>query len=224
MASQNQYFNCLPRRIKMKNLKIILCGLVLSFSSWAFAKTEVYTLDSVHSSIAFKIRHLVGRVTGSFPNFTGVINLDSADLTQSSVSAEIDVLGINTQNTKRDDHLKSPDFFDAGKFSKMIFKSTKIKKTESGKYQIEGDLTIHGIKKMMTLEMTYNGTSPGMMGEIRAGFSATGKINRKDYGIVWNKTLDVGGLALGDDVEITIEIEAVKEVAKASTPESAKAK
>jgi polyisoprenoid-binding protein YceI len=191
--------------------KIVLLGFFF-VSSLAFGKTETYSLDSVHSSVSFKIRHLIGKVTGNFPTFSGTLNFDAEDITLSSVTAEMDASSINTQNTKRDDHLKSPDFFDVAKYPKMNFKSSKVKKTESGKYQIEGELTLHGVKKPVALEMVYNGISKGMMGELRAGFSATTKINRKDFGIVWNKTLDTGGLVIGDDVDVTIEIEAVKEV------------
>jgi polyisoprenoid-binding protein YceI len=196
----------------MKNFQKVLYLGFLLFSSLAFAHVETYTLDSVHSSVSFKIRHLIGKVTGSFPAFTGTLNFDAEDIALSSVTAEIDAGSINTQNTKRDDHLKSPDFFDVAKFPKLNFKSSKIRKAETGKYQIDGELTIHGVKKAVTLEMVYNGISKGMMGELRAGFSATTKINRKDFGIVWNKTLDAGGLVIGDDVDVVIEIEAVKEV------------
>ncbi len=195
----------------MKIFKKVLCLVFFMVSSLAFAHAESYTLDSVHSSVSFKIRHLVGKVTGNFPVFTGSLDFNAEDITKSTVSAEIDAASINTQNGKRDDHLKSPDFFDVAKFPKLTFKSSKIKKAASGKYLVEGELSIHGVAKPTTLEVTYNGVSKGMMGEMRAGFSATTKINRKDFGIVWNKTLDAGGLVVGDEVEIVIEIEAVKE-------------
>jgi polyisoprenoid-binding protein YceI len=198
----------------MKKVQNLFVLFFLFIGTICFAKTETYTLDSVHSSVAFKIRHLIGKVTGIFSNFTGTLNLDAENITESTVSAEIDAASINTQNTKRDDHLKSVDFFDVAKFPKLTFKSSKVKKVDSEKYLVDGDLTIHGVKKAATLAVTTNGVSKGMMGETRAGFSATTKINRKDFGIVWNKTLDTGGLVVGDDVEITIEIEAVKEEPK----------
>ncbi len=173
----------------------------------ALAATETYEIDAVHSSVTFKIRHLVSRVPGRFNDFEGTITVDRENLATAKATVTIDVASIDTGNEKRDGHLKSPDFFDVEKHPKMTFEITKVETKSADKALVHGNLTIKGITKPVTLETDILGFGPGM-GGFSSGFEATGTINRKDFGIVWNRVLDAGGAVLGDDVEITINVEA----------------
>jgi polyisoprenoid-binding protein YceI len=173
--------------------------------------TENWNLDVVHSTVGFWVRHLmVSKVHGSFSKWTGSVSFDEKAPEASKVSAEIDVASIDTKDAGRDGHLRTPDFFDAEKFPKITFKSTKVEKVSDGNYKLTGDLSMHGVTKPVTLDVEYGGraTHP-QMGE-RVGFSAKGHLNRKDWGLSYNQVLDAGGVALGEKVEIAIEIEATK--------------
>lgn len=182
----------------------------------ARAAEEVYTIDPVHSGVTFKIRHLTTKTPGEFDNFSGEIRLDRKDPANSVVSVEIDAASINTRNEDRDKHLRSPDFFAVDSFPKIIFKSTKVAVKDESHLVLDGLLTIRGVTKPVALNVEVGGFARDPWGNDRAGFEATTKVNRKDFGIVWNKALDAGGFLLGDDVEIAIAVEAVKKVEKAS--------
>jgi len=145
-------------------------------------------------------------VPGNFDKFSGSIEYDPANPTAASVKVDIDPASINTKAEKRDNHLRSADFFDVATFPAMSFQSTKVTKGEGNALSVEGNLTMHGVTKPVTLAVTFLGAGPAMGGQ-RAGFQATTKINRKDFGINWNKTVD-NGMMLGDDVDINIGIEA----------------
>lgn len=191
-------------------MKLLLVALsALAFSTGAFA-SDTYKIDADHSLVAFKVRHLVTKVQGKFTGFDGEIKLDAKTLKDLSADASIDASTINTDNKKRDDHLRSPDFFDVKKFPKLTFKSKKATDLGNGKFKLEGDLTLHGVTKPVTLDGEYTGTAKDPWGNTRAGLTAQTKINRKDYGIVWNKALDAGGMMLGDEIDVSIEIEAIK--------------
>jgi polyisoprenoid-binding protein YceI len=204
--------------------KSALTALVIAAPSFAFA-TE-YDIDSAHSSANFAVKHLmVSTVRGSFSKVTGTINLDEKDLTKSSVNASIDASTVNTQEPKRDEHLRSPDFFDVTKFPSLTFKSTKVEKGGNG-FKVSGDLTIHGVTKPVVLDVEgFNEESKDPWGNLRRGGSATTTVSRKDFGLVWNKALETGGVAVGDEVKITIDIEGVKkQMAPATAPAAAPAK
>jgi polyisoprenoid-binding protein YceI len=158
-------------------------------------------------------------VPGRFTQYEGTILYDTQDLAKSSVKVTIDAASINTGVDKRDTHLKSPDFFDAEKYPKLTFVSTKVTPAGSGKAKVDGTLTIRGVSKPVTLDVDLLGTGPDGWGGIRAGFEARTKINRQDYGVAWNKLVEGGGSVLGDDVEIVLNIEAIKQVPKAPEPE-----
>ncbi len=175
----------------------------------ALAAAEKYTIDPVHSVVAFKVRHLVAKVPGRFNVVEGTIDVDRENLATAKVSVTIDVASVDTANERRDGHLKSPDFFDAANQPKMTFESTKVELKGEGKALVHGNLTIRGVTKPVVLDTEVLGFGPGM-GGMRAGFEATTTINRKDFGVVWNRVLDTGGAVLGDDVEITINVEAVR--------------
>ena len=180
---------------------------------------DTYTIDKDHSEATFQVRHLVSRVSGKFEDFTGSINLDPKNPAASSVEFKIKTASINTGVTDRDQHLRTPDFFDAAKYPEITFKSTSIK--PSGKkdvYSVTGNLTMRGVTKQVTLPVEFLGFARDPWGNDKAGFALTTTVNRKDYGINWNKALDNGGVLLGDDVDISINLEAQKVKPAAAAP------
>ena len=190
-----------------------LAALLLLVPSFALAAD--YKIDSAHSAASFSVRHLmVSNVRGEFKNVNGTISYDEKNLDASKVDATIDVSTVNTGEPPRDGHLKSPDFFDVAKYPTINFKSKQFYK-EGGVLKIKGDLTIHGTTKEVVL--TVDGPSAEVKdpwGNARFGASATTKINRQDYGVSWSKTLDGGGAVVGDEVSITIDLEATKQAMK----------
>lgn len=196
-------------RNSMKSFKtaFIVSALLALVLVPAVAAPEVFKIDPVHSQVGFTIRHIVSRVPGHFGTFSGEITLDPESLAASKVTAEIDASSVSTGNDKRDGHLKSEDFFDAAKFPKITFVSTGVTAASKDHAAVAGNLTMHGVTKPVTLDVTVNGVAP-FMGAKRAGFEAKTKLNRKDFGIIWNKVLDAGSSLLGDEVEITLLIEA----------------
>lgn len=179
----------------------------------ALASATVWNLDPDHSSIGFKVRHLmVTNVTGSFDKSSGMVRIDDRDITKSSVSVTIDTASVNTGVRKRDDHLRSADFFDVARFPTMTFTSKKIIATGSDRLKVTGDLTIRGITREVVLDVegpTKEIRDP--WGHTRRGASAVTRINRKDFGLVWNKALETGGVAVGDEVSIMLDVEMIKE-------------
>lgn len=179
---------------------------ILALAALPALAQDVYRIDPVHSEISFKIRHLLAKTSGRFAKFGGTIKVDTADISKSSVEVSIDVASINTDNAKRDEHLMSADFFDVAKYPTITFKSTSVKEVAKGKLEVTGDFTLHGVTKKITISITNAGTGPGMKpGSVVAGFiDGAVTINRNDYGI---KTYPG---ALGDDVAISLNIEAGK--------------
>ena len=176
------------------------------------ASAATYSIDAAHSAAQFKVRHLmVSSVRGDFSKLAGMLEFDAKNPAQAKVEATIDVATVNTREADRDKHLKSADFFDADKYPQMTFKSKKWVAAGKDHFKVTGDLTIRGVTKEVIFDVS--GVTPetkGMMGEIRVGATVSGKINRKDFGVSWNKTLDAGGVAVSDDVDITLDIEAVR--------------
>jgi polyisoprenoid-binding protein YceI len=171
---------------------------------------DTYTIDKVHSTVGFTVRHFASRVHGSFGDFEGTIQADTARPEASSVVLTIKSASIDTKNDKRDGDLRSENFFDVAKFPEIAFKSTKIAPTGKDTYAVTGTFTMHGVTKEITLPVTYLGSMKDPWGNERASFSLSTKLNRKDYGINWNKALDNGSLMLSDEVEITIDLETIK--------------
>jgi polyisoprenoid-binding protein YceI len=186
-----------------------LLALSLAFATAASAAPATWTIDQNHSEVGFYIRHMFSRVPGNFGKFQGAIVYDPQKPEISSVKVEIDPSSINTRNEKRDNHLRSEDFFDVVKFPTLTFVSTKVAASGDNKLKVDGNLTMHGVTKPVTLFVTFLGAGPTMNGEQRSGFEAITTLNRKDFGIVWNKTLDQGGTMLGDDVDIRLNVEGV---------------
>ena len=175
------------------------------------AGASTWQIDSAHSSAQFAVRHLmVSTVRGTLGPVTGTVNLDEADPTKSSVESSVDTNGIDTREPKRDAHLKSPDFFDVGKYPKITFMSKKVIKVSDTKFQVSGDLSMHGATKEVLLDVEGSPKPfKDPMGNLKLGGSATTKLNRKDFGIEWNKMMDGGGVVLSDIVEVTIDIELI---------------
>ena len=192
---------------KLSMFSVALAVLLVS-APFTSAAPTTWVIDPNHSSVEFSIRHLFSKVPGKFTKFSGTIVYDAANVASSSVKAEIDAASISTANEKRDGHLKSEDFFDVAKYPTIVFESTSSAGAGENKLKVAGNLTMHGVTKPVTLDVTFLGAGPGMGGRQVSGFEAVGKVNRKDFNIVWNRNLDQGGTLLGDDVDIRLNIEA----------------
>jgi polyisoprenoid-binding protein YceI len=179
--------------------------------------TSRWDFDQSHSSVNFHVRHLmVSKVHGRFHGWTGTLQLDDDDFSRSRVEVAIDAASIDTRDDKRDAHLRSPDFLDAERFPKLVFASTKVERVDADTARVFGDLTIHGVTRPVVLDVELSGQVKDPWGGVRTGFSAKTTINRKDFGLTWNMALETGGLLVGDKVEITLEVEAVKAAALAA--------
>jgi len=176
------------------------------------ATSSTWNIDAGHSSADFKVRHMmISHSKGEFSGLSGVLKLDEDDFTQSTVEASIPVASLRTGDDSRDEHLKNADFFDVEKFPTMTFKSTRIKSTGGRNYAVTGDLTIRGVSKSVTLAVEdFSEPSKDPWGNQRIGFSASTKIDRKDFGLTWNTALEAGGMLVGDEVTITLEIQLLK--------------
>jgi len=167
-----------------------------------------WDIDPGHSVASFKVRHMmVSNVPGEFGKVTGVVNYDPADPTKSTVEATIDTTTLNTRHEGRDKHLKSADFLDVEKFPTITFKSKKVEKAGEGKLKVTGDLTLHGVTKEVVLDVDGPIAPVSAFGGQKSGATVTTKINRQDFGVSWNKALDGGGVVVGDEVAINIEVE-----------------
>jgi polyisoprenoid-binding protein YceI len=196
--------------IMQRLLRLTVIAAALAAPTLAIAST--WQIDPAHTNAQFAVRHLmVSTVRGQMGKVGGVVTLDENDLTKSSVEATIDTKGIDTREPKRDDHLRGPDFLDVAKYPTITFKSTKVEKVADGKYKVTGNLTIRDVTKPAVLEVTGSPqplTDP--FGNVKLGGAATTRINRQDFGVAWSKSLDGGGLVVGDDIDITIDVELVK--------------
>ncbi|MGK2861202.1 MAG: YceI family protein [Chitinophagaceae bacterium] len=176
-----------------------------------------WTIDNAHTEIGFRIKHLViSTVSGKFTSFYGKIEGDPNDLKNAKISFEADIDSIHTGNEQRDGHLKSTDFFDATKFPKLTFVSTKIDHKEGNEYKISGDLTIKNVSKPVTLNAEFGGIQNNLYGQTVAGFEITGKINRHDFDLTWSAVTEAGGIVVSDEVKLVIDVELVKEAVAAA--------
>ena len=186
-------------------LVVVTVGILAP--SWGLATTETYRIDPEHTSIAFTIRHFFSKVPGRFTKFEGTIILDEADLSKGSVNFTIDTASIDTNEPARDKHLRSDAFFDAENHPKITFQSTAVRQEGPDKLQVDGNLTIRGITKSVTLEVDVLGFG-NVYSVHRAAFEARVRINRHDFNVSWNDVVEGGGLILGSDVDILINLEA----------------
>jgi polyisoprenoid-binding protein YceI len=174
-----------------------------------------WTIDASHSQIEFSVRHMmISNVRGRFENFAGTVSLDQEKPENTKVDVKIEVASVNTREDKRDGHLRSPDFFDVEKYPTMEFVSKKVKQTDATHAQLIGDLTIRDKTKEVTLIVEFNGLATSPWGTTSAGFSAGTKINRKDWGLEWNQVLETGGVLVGDEISISIELELILQTEK----------
>jgi polyisoprenoid-binding protein YceI len=177
------------------------------FAGSALAEPVEWSIDAGHARVGFSVPHMVvSDVEGQFKTFSGKVVLDDADLTKSSVEFSVDVASIDTDNADRDKHLRSGDFFAADKHPKITFKSTKIKKAGKA-YKVTGDLTIRGVTKSVTLDVTLTDPVTNPWGKEVRGVKVSGKLKRQDFGVSWNKSLDKGGVLVGDEVTLNIKLE-----------------
>jgi polyisoprenoid-binding protein YceI len=176
------------------------------------ALASAWEIDPVHTAVEFKVKHLmVSWVRGVFSDVDGTVEIDEGDLAKSSVKVVISTASIDTNNGKRDDHLRSPDFFDVARYPAMTFVSKSVTVTNGQPLKIIGDLTIRDTTREVTLDVEdYSQEIIDPRGKRRRGASASTKINRKDFGLTWNKALEAGGVVVGDEVRITLEVELVK--------------
>ncbi|UCC45809.1 MAG: YceI family protein [Candidatus Zixiibacteriota bacterium] len=181
---------------------ISLGGLV------SLADAAEWKIDKSHSSVNFEVRHLVITKThGNFTEFDGTLNFDESSFEESAVTFSVKTASVNTDDEARDEHLRSADFLDAEKYPDMTFKSVNVTRGEGAEFKLVGDLTIRGVTKSVTFECEYFGTVKDPWGNSKSGFTAKTRINRHDFGVSWSKTLDSGGLVVGDEVTIILDLE-----------------
>jgi polyisoprenoid-binding protein YceI len=193
--------------MKLRSCFIHFAALAFAIAVPARAAVETYEIDPVHSSVGFSIRHFVSKVPGKFNKFKGTIRVDRDNLAQSSAEATIETASIDTGNQRRDDHLRNPDFFEVAKYPTITFKSKSWKQTGADTFDVTGDLTLKDVTKEVVLKVTSLGFGPGARGAMLSGWEATTKIDKNDFNMKDPVALDA---ALGDDVTITINIEAKK--------------
>ena len=194
----------------MKTRRTLFALMAVALSAATAVAADTYNFDKAHSDVGFQIRHLVSKVRGRFTDYDGTILIDKAKPEASSVELTIKAASIDTGNENRDKDLRSANFFEVEKYPEITFKSTRIAAKGGDRYEVTGNLTMHGTTKEVTLPVSFLGfLSAGRMGD-KAGFETSITLNRKDYGIVWNRPLDVGGTILGDDVLVSINVEANK--------------
>ena len=189
--------------------RLAVLAAALAMASPTLA-ADTYRLDKSHTTVGFQVRHIFTMLGGKFQDFSGTIQVDRAKPESSSVEFTIQTASIDTNEPKRDEHLKSPDFFDAANQPTITFKSTSVKPAGKDAYEVTGDLTMRGVTKQVTLPVTFLGEGKDPWGNEKMGFELATTLDRKDYGINWNKTLDQGGLLVGDQVKVQISVEANK--------------
>lgn len=182
---------------------------VRTFNGVQVPESGTWTIDASHSSVSFSVRHLIGRVNGNFPQFEGTANI-AESAADSSIEVFLDAASITTGNEQRDGHLRSPDFFDTDNNPKIVFRSTGLVPATGENFKLDGELTIAGVTRPVTLDATLEGIGADPWGNTRSAFSATTEINRDDFGVKWNQVLETGGVLVGSKVRISIEVQLVK--------------
>ena len=198
----------------MRRFVVLALLAVPLFAQTPAAAPEVWVIDKPHSSASFRIRHLMSNVTGYFRDVDAVIQMNRAEPARSSVAFTIKSASIDTRDADRDEHLRSPDFFEVTKYPEITFKSVSVTPKSQNLFEVTGDLTMHGVTRRITLPVTFLGFQHDPRGNERAGFAIETTIDRKDYNITWNRILDEGGLLLGDEVKIAIDLQVGKKDAQ----------
>jgi polyisoprenoid-binding protein YceI len=200
----------MSKQIVSGSIPLACVALLWWWAPVVHAELARWDVDPEHSMIEFRVVHMVvSKTTGHFTDYQGYIDMDAESGTVKAIEATIKTASVNTNHEKRDAHLRNPDFFDVEKYPTMAYKMKSYKKTAEG-YQAVGELTLHGVTKDIMLTGNFNGVAKDPWGNMRAGFNAEGKLNRKDFGMVWSKALDSGGLVVGDEVYIKIDVECIK--------------
>lgn len=197
--------------------KALVTALLAVLAGLPLQAVDTYAVDRTHSEVGFQIRHLISKVRGDFNAFQGTIQMDPDDPSKSSVAFTIDAASIDTANDNRDQHLRSEDFFHVEQYPQITFESSKVEKTGENTYDVTGTLTMRGVSKQITLPVTYLGEVKDPRGNVKAGFETGITLNRKDFGVNWNAALDQGGFILGDEVEVSIDVQAAKQQQQAET-------
>ena len=178
-----------------------------------------WQIDPAHSAIHFSVRHMmISTVRGTFESFRGEVDFDEENPTNTTVYVEIDAESIDTHNEQRDNDLRSPNFLNAAEYPLLIFRSKHVEQTGENRGRLVGDLTIRGVTREVVLDVEYAGQAKSPWGTVSAGFSASTKINRKDWGLTWNQTLETGGVLVGDEITVDIELEIVKQAEREAVP------
>lgn len=198
------------------NRRLAVLALVAVLPASVSLAADTYVIDKAHSEATFQVRHIVTRVRGNFADISGTIQADAGKPEASSVEFTVKTASIDTGVPDRDKHLRSADFFEAEKFPEMTFKSTRIKAVGKDRYEVTGTFTLRGVSKELTLPVAFLGFAKDPWGNEKAGFETSVTLNRKDFGMVWNKVLDNGGAFLGDEVYVSVNVEANKQKAAAS--------
>jgi polyisoprenoid-binding protein YceI len=193
-------------------MKILAFVIMAVVSTFTYAQAPTWVFEPSHCKVGFSISHFgISETEGQFKKFTGTIVATQKDFSDAKIDFTVDVNSINTDDEQRDGHLKSADFFDAAKYPSLIFKSKSMKPAGKNKYTLKGDLTMHGITKEIELDVLFGGiVNKDPFGNTKAGFKVTGNIDRKEWGLTWNKVLDTGGVAVGEQVAIECHIELLK--------------
>jgi polyisoprenoid-binding protein YceI len=192
--------------MKLQRLLPIVTAAALAAAPLAAAPT--YAVDPAHSDVSFRIRHMMSKVRGTFREFSGTIVRDDQDLSKASVVFRIQAATIDTRNANRDEDLRSEDFFDVAKFPEIVFESTAVERVSDDEYRVTGRFTMHGVTKLLSLPVRFDGEMKDARGRSRVGYSLSTTLDRKEFGITWNQALDGGGFLLSDEVEVEITIEA----------------
>jgi polyisoprenoid-binding protein YceI len=196
--------------INLIKLEVLAMTLIAALQPAVAQST--WKIDPAHSAAQFQVKHMmISNVRGEFGKITGKITFDGKNYSTVQAEAAMDVASINTREQKRDDHLRSPDFFDAATYPKITFKSKQVESVKGSKFNLVGGLTIRGITKEIVLNVEATPIVKGMAEESRIGVQATTRLNRQDYGVKWNHTLDAGGVVVGDEVQITLDLELIQE-------------
>ncbi len=194
------------RKLSMKRT-LILAAAVIALMPVVASAADLYVVDKTHSDVSFKVRHLVANTPGRFTDYSANITIEPKDLAKSSVDFTIQAASIDTDNADRDKHLRTEDFFWVDQHPTLTFKSEKIVKKSADEFEVTGTLTMRGVSKKITVPVEFGGFLTDPWGNEKAGFTTAFTVNRKDYGINWNKALDQGGVVLGEDVKISLSLE-----------------
>jgi polyisoprenoid-binding protein YceI len=209
-----------PRLLSASALALVALLVLPAFGPFGRvpAPPETYGLDKAHSEVLFRVRHLgISTVTGRFRDFDAAISVDPARLSTLTARATIQAASVDTENERRDNHLRSADFFDVAAHPTLTFQSTRVRNVRARRFLLDGTLTMHGVTRPVTLNVEYLGLVRDARGNEKLGFAATGRINREDYGMTWNQAIEAGGVLVSKEVDLQFNLQATRRLAPAGT-------